>query len=405
MTIPWRTVTARGANRTNADNAESSGGTPDATNPTPATTANESSSSNISVNAPQVQPPRQRPTIVADILRISVDMVIDGRPRRRVNLGPINPAPPQPANENSIPSQNSPLEQTTNDDTNGDDFDDEPPALVSLEESEQQDRRFGEFLDRIGHNRHSLASDNENAFTPPNESPERIVHPNPPVEPDPQPVHEQFIRPVNVHVAGTGRSIEEAFNQAFARLRQMTQSQPRDGDPVAADGSAPPTSQQTQAEPQGQGQTPWQLQFMDFAIPMRPPHPEGPKRPWAPPPPPGPTLRQRVERREQEAGLRCHDVSCGLGPSDEYPLGDDINDALHRGQQLSIVNIVRDEDVGKPVCEHMFHGECLVSAERVALRGAEAVSNAVGVEVSCPVCRASGCVSKEQWDAGVLSLQ
>ncbi|KAJ7697776.1 hypothetical protein B0H14DRAFT_3529157 [Mycena olivaceomarginata] len=30
-----------------------------------------------------------------------------------------------------------------------------------------------------------------------------------------------------------------------------------------------------------------------------------PRQDWAPPPPPGPTLRDRVERREREAGLRC----------------------------------------------------------------------------------------------------
>ena len=401
MAIPWRMPgTTHGGNPTNVDNTDTSGGTPEAT-PAPATTVNESPSSNISANAPQAQPPR---TIVADVLRISVDMVFDGRTRRRVNLGPIHLAPPQPADETPIPSQesqDSAPEQTMNDDTNDDDLDDLPP-LMSLEEAEEQDRRFVEMLDRIDSNRQNLASDT----APPNENPERIVSSNQPAEPDAQPVHEQFTQPRNIHVAGAGRSIEEAFNQAFSRLRQMAQPQPGDGGPPAADGAAPPTSQQ--AEPQGQGgqgQPPWQfLQFMDFAIPMRPPQPEGPKRAWAPPAPPGPTLRQRIERRELEAGLRCHDVSCGIGPSDEYPLGEDTDDTLHKAQQLSIVDIL-DENERKPVCEHMFHGGCLVTSERVALRGAEAVTNAGGVEVSCPVCRATGCVSKEQWDAGVLSLQ
>jgi hypothetical protein len=56
-----------------------------------------------------------------------------------------------------------------------------------------------------------------------------------------------------------------------------------------------------------------------------------------------------------------------------------------------------NEDDRKPVCEHRF--QCLVSAKRVALRGAEVVTNEVGgVEVSRPVCRATGCVAKKQWD-------
>jgi hypothetical protein len=140
---------------------------------------------------------------------------------------------------------------------------------------------------------------------------------------------------------------------------------------------------------------------------MRPPQPEGPKRAWAPPPAPGATLRQRIERREWEAGLRCHDVSCGLGPSDEDPLGDDINETLRQDQQLSIMSNKEDPGgVRMPVCEHMFHSTCLVSAERVALRGAEVMTNEVGcVEVSCPACRGSGCVTKEQWDEGVRALQ
>lgn len=36
-------------------------------------------------------------------------------------------------------------------------------------------------------------------------------------------------------------------------------------------------------------------------------------------PPPGLTLRQRVEQGEHKKGLRCDDVSCRLGPSDNEP--------------------------------------------------------------------------------------
>jgi hypothetical protein len=150
---------------------------------------------------------------------------------------------------------------------------------------------------------------------------------------------------------------------------------------------------------------PMPIPFMDF-VQMRPPQPEGPKRAWTPPAPPGPTLRQRIERREREAGLRCHDVNCGLGPSDEDPLGDDV-DAIREVYQLSIMSSEKDgEIVKKPVCEHRFHSTCLVSAERVALRGAEAITNGAGdVEVSCSACRGTGCVTKEQWDEGVRALQ
>ncbi|KAJ7619998.1 hypothetical protein DFH06DRAFT_1306208 [Mycena polygramma] len=44
-----------------------------------------------------------------------------------------------------------------------------------------------------------------------------------------------------------------------------------------------------------------------------------PPQEWAPPPPPGPTLRDRVEQLERDARLRCCDVSCGVGPSDDNP--------------------------------------------------------------------------------------
>lgn len=123
------------------------------------------------------------------------------------------------------------------------------------------------------------------------------------------------------------------------------------------------------------------------------------KKEWTPPPAPGPTLRQRVERREQEAGLRCSDVSCGIGPSDDEPF---VSPAQIATKQLSIHLA---GDVSKPVCIHAFHSACLVSAERVASRGAEASIVGDDVEVSCPVCRGVGCVSKIDWDEGVQTLQ
>jgi len=142
----------------------------------------------------------------------------------------------------------------------------------------------------------------------------------------------------------------------------------------------------------------------------QPTHPSGmgdddalpPKPQWVPPSPPGPTLRQRVEKRECELQLRCSDISCGLGPTDEDP-------EPTPGIDVTKVRQIGVHRVGKPnedVCEHKFHSACLVSAERVAgWGGDEKEGNESGeVEVSCPVCRAIGCVTKEEWDEGVIAL-
>lgn len=129
------------------------------------------------------------------------------------------------------------------------------------------------------------------------------------------------------------------------------------------------------------------------------------KRPWAPPPAPGPTLRQVVERNEREMGLRCSDVSCGLGPSDEEPdpASSTGTSAVH---QIAISTLAEGSD-GKAVCEHTFHPACLVSAERVAGWGQEAADAEGGggdVEVSCPVCRAHGVISHGEWGEGACAL-
>lgn len=174
-----------------------------------------------------------------------------------------------------------------------------------------------------------------------------------------------------------------------------------------------------------------------------PPRQQVPRKKWAPPPPPGLTLRQKVEKREQEVGLRCCDVSCGVGPSDEDPW---VHATEHGLKQLSIraspspsvvesrttvdsgvgvgldrVSSGENEQVSdgvdtrrdlerKSVCPHMFHSSCLVSSERVSLALRDAEVTFVGpegyeeVEVSCPVCRGSGRVSKEEWEAGMEAL-
>ncbi|KAK0468290.1 uncharacterized protein EV420DRAFT_456015 [Desarmillaria tabescens] len=89
------------------------------------------------------------------------------------------------------------------------------------------------------------------------------------------------------------------------------------------------------------------------------------RKKWTLPPAPGPTLRQRIERKEREAGLRCYDMSCGVGPSDEDPFVAVSEEQVHIQRH--------DTETGQVsvVCEHTFHPSCLVSAQRVALRGAD----------------------------------
>ncbi|EMD40226.1 hypothetical protein CERSUDRAFT_45545 [Gelatoporia subvermispora B] len=126
------------------------------------------------------------------------------------------------------------------------------------------------------------------------------------------------------------------------------------------------------------------------------------KRRWSLPAAPGPTLRQRIERREREIGLRCSDVSCGLGPSDEDPVPVVDVSSL---RQISI-RPLKDHGEGDRVCEHTFHPSCLVSAERVAGWGQEDKKDDRDeeVEVSCPVCRAVGSISREDWEEGACAL-
>lgn len=117
--------------------------------------------------------------------------------------------------------------------------------------------------------------------------------------------------------------------------------------------------------------------------------------------PPGPTLRQRIERQEREMGLRCSDISCGLGPSDDDPTPI-IDPSVMR--QIAIRPV---DNSGEKVCEHTFHPSCLVSAERVAGWGNEdnkEEKEGDEVQVSCPVCRAVGVIPRPDWDEGACAL-
>ena len=226
--------------------------------------------------------------------------------------------------------------------------------------------------------------------------------------------------------AGSGRSVGEAFAQLFARMSGAgPQAQPGQANGQAApaqphdEGVAqppqPPSQENAPADGQPRrpptGPRPFVMPagmfggfpgMMAGAFGPRPPRREGPKPAWSLPPAPGLSLRQRVERREREAGLRCCDISCGLGPSDEDPFTDKVSEAVSAMKQLSIRGNTED---GASACEHRFHSACLVSAERVALRGADSVSENGQVNVSCPVCRTTGCVTQQEWDEGVLALE
>lgn len=108
------------------------------------------------------------------------------------------------------------------------------------------------------------------------------------------------------------------------------------------------------------------------------------RKPWTLPPAPGLTLRQRVETREREEGIRCDDPSCGLGPSDEEPTPTEpMQDQVSLG------------------CDHKFHPSCLVTAERVSGWDGAAKEGGSAVRVPCPGCRVQGSISRAKWNEGV----
>lgn len=131
---------------------------------------------------------------------------------------------------------------------------------------------------------------------------------------------------------------------------------------------------------------------------------QGP-RDWMPPPAPGLTLRQRVETRERNAGLRCDDPSCGIGPSDEDPFPEVFNDP--ESPSIKRVGILKDGG-DEAVCRHVLHPACLVSADRCAGWGETERSSQGGngeyEVVSCPVCRSVGKVQAKVWEEGAKAL-
>jgi hypothetical protein len=148
----------------------------------------------------------------------------------------------------------------------------------------------------------------------------------------------------------------------------------------------------------------------DFAattgIPMPPlfgrPGPTRPPREWTLPDGPGPSVRQRVEKRERELGLRCSDSSCGIGPSDEDP---SPTPSPSGTEQIAIHRMHAHDaaDRGMLLCDHRFHAACLVSAERIAGWNGEKREQDQ-VPVACPMCRSPGFVDQMNWESGVQAL-
>ncbi|TFY68999.1 hypothetical protein EVJ58_g666 [Rhodofomes roseus] len=224
------------------------------------------------------------------------------------------------------------------------------------------------------------------------------------------------------------------FQRLFGGAPQPPQQAPQE-----PQGQAPPSAPQSNApapndqNPPAGGPSPWGIpNLWQNMFGVHPPHPPqatanvaagaAPQRPasaastgsrsqgrgrppekqqWTPPAPPGQTLRQRVERKERERGLRCWDVSCGLGPMDEDPF------PVIDPSTIRQISINRIGGNGEKVCEHTFHPSCLVSAERVAGWGGEdkkEEKEGEEVEVSCPVCRAVGIIPRTDWDEGACAL-
>ncbi|KAK7050445.1 hypothetical protein R3P38DRAFT_3607695 [Favolaschia claudopus] len=133
----------------------------------------------------------------------------------------------------------------------------------------------------------------------------------------------------------------------------------------------------------------------------QPPPPPPPQQEWAPPPAPGPTLRDRVERREREAGLRCWDKSCEVGPSDEDPFVEvEVGEGMGRVVGIRAALAEGEEGERGSACSHTFHVPCLVSAQRARLGWREPViveGEEKEVEVVCSVCRADGTVGQAEW--------
>ncbi|KAI0337454.1 hypothetical protein BDW22DRAFT_1383675 [Trametopsis cervina] len=213
-------------------------------------------------------------------------------------------------------------------------------------------------------------------------------------------LHPQDPPPDHHHVHPFGNIMHGIQHMASNVLHRMFPP----GGPGQGEADGPTPAQGTNnahPHPHPPGPIPFTIPAMPRARGPRPP--AGPKREWTVPPPPGPTLRERIEKKERERGWRCSDISCGVGPTDEDPVPV-IDPRAIRQIGIKPTNGESKESV----CEHTFHPSCLVSAERVAgWNGAdqkEEVQGEESVQVSCPVCRAVGSISRNDWDEGACAL-
>jgi len=138
------------------------------------------------------------------------------------------------------------------------------------------------------------------------------------------------------------------------------------------------------------------LPFIPFIPEMHTPQPPQEPKKWILPEGRGAGVRQRVEEKEQQLGLRCFDPSCGFGPTDESP--------LIIGEKKERISINKQGTSLERACGHAFHTGCIVSAARVAGFGPAGPAEG-DVEVPCIVCRTHGYVEKDAWEEGVRQLQ
>lgn len=134
------------------------------------------------------------------------------------------------------------------------------------------------------------------------------------------------------------------------------------------------------------------------------------RRQWVAPEPVGRTLRQRVEAKEQELGLRCDDVICLFAPTDEEPVPSEMMNESSKDMLKTRVQPHGAYDTRGRLCEHKFHPACLVASARVAGVDDEEMDmenedDESEIELACPVCRADGTLSHKEWQEGVKSLQ
>lgn len=129
--------------------------------------------------------------------------------------------------------------------------------------------------------------------------------------------------------------------------------------------------------------------------------PQGPRQrrsreKWKLPEAPGLSLRERIEEREREKGLRCGAKSCIFGPVDHDPYKED-------GRVMRMVEI-RVREVKGLQCQHLVHPSCLMQVKPKD-RWPDKEDDEVDVDVVCPMCRQGGTVGKADWDEGQLALE